>query len=379
MERVMKKQKYIIIIAGIAIIIFAYFSMSFLSGFKEDSRKVPEKEIFRFVKAEPVKYADLKGEIIAPGRVFSKSEVALSAEVSGKILQGDLPFKEGQSFIKGDLLLKIYDVEAGLSLKANKSSFLNSLAGILPDLKIDYPESYDNWFNFFDAIDIEKDLPEMPKINSTKEKVFLSSRNILNAYYNLKSAESIFKRYSIYAPFSGSITQVNVEVGGIAGINTRLGSIINTSEFEVEVPLKIENANWVNVSDEVIIKSNLTSETWNGKVIRKSGSLDVQTQSVNVYVQIFNNQKLQLYKGEFVEVLFNTLKVKDVMEIPRNSIFNSDEVFLVKNNLLAKETVNVVKVNEKTAFINGLEENEMLVVEPLINANENTKVKIIEN
>jgi len=375
----MKKQKYIIIIAGIAIIIFAYFSMSFLSGFKEDSRKVPEKEIFRFVKAEPVKYADLKGEIIAPGRVFSKSEVALSAEVSGKILQGDLPFKEGQSFIKGDLLLKIYDVEAGLSLKANKSSFLNSLAGILPDLKIDYPESYDNWFNFFDAIDIEKDLPEMPKINSTKEKVFLSSRNILNAYYNLKSAESIFKRYSIYAPFSGSITQVNVEVGGIAGINTRLGSIINTSEFEVEVPLKIENANWVNVSDEVIIKSNLTSETWNGKVIRKSGSLDVQTQSVNVYVQIFNNQKLQLYKGEFVEVLFNTLKVKDVMEIPRNSIFNSDEVFLVKNNLLAKETVNVVKVNEKTAFINGLEENEMLVVEPLINANENTKVKIIEN
>lgn len=375
----MKKQKYIIIIAGIAIIIFAYFSMNFLSGFKEDSRKVPEKEIFRFVKAEPVKYANLKGEIIAPGRVFSKSEVALSAEVSGKILQGDLPFKEGQSFRKGDLLLKIYDVEAGLSLKASKSSFLNSLAGILPDLKIDYPESYDNWFNFFDAIDIEKDLPEIPKINSTKEKVFLSSRNILNAYYNLKSAESIFKRYSIYAPFSGSITQVNVEVGGIAGINTRLGNIINTSEFEVEVPLKIENANWVNVYDEVIIKSNLTSETWNGKVIRKSSSLDVQTQSVNVYVQIFNNQKLKLYKGEFVEVVFNTLKVKDVMEIPRNSIFNSDEVFIVKNNLLTKERVNVVKVNEKTTFINGLEEKEMLVVEPLINANENTKVKIIEN
>jgi len=34
---------------------------------------------------------------------------------------------------------------------------------------------------------------------------------------------------------------------------------------------------------------------------------------------------------------------------------------------------------EITVFINGLAENEMIVVEPLINANENTKVKILEN
>ncbi len=75
----MKKQKYIIIASGIAIILFAYFSMSFLSGFKKDPVKPPEKEIFRYVKAEVVKYSDQKGEIVTSGRVYSKSEVALSA------------------------------------------------------------------------------------------------------------------------------------------------------------------------------------------------------------------------------------------------------------------------------------------------------------
>ena len=67
MEITMKKQKYIIIVAGIAIILFAYFSMSFLSGFKKEPKKVPEKEIFRYVKAEAVKYSTQKGEIVTSG------------------------------------------------------------------------------------------------------------------------------------------------------------------------------------------------------------------------------------------------------------------------------------------------------------------------
>lgn len=375
----MKKQKYIIIGSGIAIILFAYFSMSFLSGFKKDPVKAPEKEIIRYVKAEPVKYGTIDGEIITSGRVYSKSEIVLSAEVSGKILSGNVPFKKGQKFRKGDLLLKIYDKEAGLSLKANKSSFLNSLAGLLPDLKIDYPDNYASWYNFFENIDIDKDLPNMPEIKSTKEKVFLASRNILSSYYNIKSAESTFKKHYLYAPFNGSITSVNVEVGGIAGMNTKLGNIINTRELEVEVPLVIEDAKWIKKGDKVIVKNDLGTESWNGFVARISGDLDVQTQSVSVFVEIINNQKTPLYKGQYLKAYFNTLKVSDVMEIPRNSVFNSDEVFLVEDDLLLKKSINVVKVNEKSVFINGLEEGTMVVVEPLINANENTKVNILEN
>ncbi len=374
----MKKQKYVIIISGIAIILFAYFSMSFLSNFKKQPEKKNEEKIYRYVKAIPVKYEDLKGEIISSGRVYSKSEVILSSEVSGKILSGRVPFKKGQRFRKGDLLLKIYAKEAGLSLKANKSSFLNILAGLLPDLKIDFPDNYENWYNFFESIDIDKDLPEMPKITSTKEKVFLSSRNILSSYYNIKSAESNYKKHFIFAPFNGSITNVMVEVGGFAGMGTRLGNIINTEELELEVPLALEEASWVKEGNKVKIFDEKELKHWKGTVIRKSGDLDIQTQSVSIFVKIINNQKNRLYKGQYLRAHFNTLVVKNVMEIPRNSVINTDEVYIVKNNILLKEKINVVKVNEKTVFINGLNNGEMIVVEPLANANENTKVKILE-
>ncbi|PID62965.1 MAG: RND transporter [Ignavibacteriae bacterium] len=373
----MNKQKYIVIGVGIAIVLFAFLVMNILSGFKSEPKRVKEKEVLRSVKAAPVKYSKLKGKIISSGRVTSKSELFITAEVPGKIIKGNVPFKKGQSFSKGDLLLKIYDKEAGLKLKSSKSKFLNSLAGILPDLKIDFPDSYNNWYIFFENIDIEKDLPELPKINSTKEKVFLASRNLLSSYYDIKSLESNFKKYSIYAPFTGAITSVNVEVGGIAGMNMKLGSIINTQQYELEVPLNVKNDKWVKRGDEVVIKNNLETETWKGRVIRKSSNLDVKTQSLSVFVQIYNNQKTPIYKGEYLKAYFNSLQVNDAMEIPRNAVFNTNEVFVVRDNLLAKEKINIIKVNENSIFFNGLKEKTLIVIEPLVNARENTKVKVI--
>jgi membrane fusion protein (multidrug efflux system) len=67
------------------------------------------------------------------------------------------------------------------------------------------------------------------------------------------------------------------------------------------------------------------------------------------------------------------------MEIPRNAVFNANNVFLVKKGLLKKETIDVVRLNEKTLFFNGLNENDTIITEPLINANENSRVSVIKD
>ena len=173
----MNRKKTIIIVSGLAILIFAYYSYDALSNLKQDPPRRPAVEKIRAVNAEPVHYSNHTTELIASGRVVSNAEIVLSAEVSGKIEAGDIPFKTGQSFKKGDLLIRIYDKEAILDLKAKKSAFLNMTASILPDIKVSYNESHDTWVEFFESIDIEKDFPDLPEIRSPQEKVFLASRN----------------------------------------------------------------------------------------------------------------------------------------------------------------------------------------------------------
>ena len=71
---------------------------------------------------------------------------------NGKILQGDVPFKEGQNFSKGDVLIKIYNNDAEASIKASRSNFLRTLSLILPDMMVDYPDSYPAWKDFFNLL-----------------------------------------------------------------------------------------------------------------------------------------------------------------------------------------------------------------------------------
>ncbi len=65
------------------------------------------------------------------------------------------------------------------------------------------------------------------------------------------------------------------------------------------------------------------------------------------------------------------------MEIPREALFNHNEVFVVDDGKLAKRIVDVHKVNQRTALISGLAEGTEIVIEQLINTMEDTFVEIM--
>ena len=66
------------------------------------------------------------------------------------------------------------------------------------------------------------------------------------------------------------------------------------------------------------------------------------------------------------------------MEIGRSAVFNRDQVFIVVDGKLQKEQIYIEKVSEEKLVFNGVNEGTMLVIEPLINAIENTSVEILD-
>ncbi len=372
----MQRKYLVIILSGLTIVICAGLLMFALFSLKPEPPQKPIEEIVPYVKTELVSYSDMEAGFTASGRVMSEEEVALAAEVSGKILPGKISFKKGETFKKGDLLVKIYDEETKLALKAKKSKFLNSLAGVLPDFKIDFKDQYTKWYEFFENIDIDKDLPELPEVKSGKEKVFLASRNLLADYFGIKSDELRLKKHSIYAPFDGTIVEANLEVGAIAAPGVKLGKIINTRELELEVPVEHVFARWIKDNQKVIVKSDNGTRKYSGKVVRIGDNLDLATQSVPVFISVKSGKEDKILKGEYLTAEFSGVKLNAVMKIPRSAVFNNNEVFVVdKNETLSKEEINILLIGQKEIYFNGVTANEKVVIEPLINATENTKVR----
>jgi len=369
-------RRIVIVISVIFIIGLAYGLMKFLVAQKEAPPVRRAIVARRYVKIEPVNYHTIQSSVSAPGRLASVSEVDIIAEASGKIEAGKITLKKGSSFSKGDVLFVVYPDEARLSLKARKSQYQNTLASILPDLAIDFPEHKENYHRFFSSISLEKPLPPLPQVEDDKLKIFLASRNVISEYYSIQRDELQLKRHTVKAPFSGTYKEVYMELGAYTNTGGRVARAIRTDELELEVPLARTDAAWVNINDPVSVTAENGVHTWGGHVIRKSKFIDENTQSQEIYIRISNDNPQPLMAGEYLMATFPVRPIENVMEIPRNSVFNSNEVFQVRKGRLIKKEINVVKVNERTLIFNGLQEGDTVVVQQLINVSEGTLVQV---
>jgi hypothetical protein len=103
--------------------------------------------------------------------------------------------------------------------------------------------------------------------------------------------------------------------------------------------------------------------------------VDENTQSQTIFISVPYNHKKPIMAGEYFVAHFPVRPIEGVMEIPRNSVFNSNEVFVARSGRLAKEQINIVKVNESTLIFNGLPEGDSVVVQQLINVSEGTLIQ----
>ncbi|PSK84786.1 efflux RND transporter periplasmic adaptor subunit [Prolixibacter denitrificans] len=377
----MSKRRIIIVSVGLIVLLgFSFVLMQVLVGMKPEPPRKAEEVVKRFVKAKPVAYHTVTASVKAPGRVLATKEVMLVAEASGRIEPGEVALKKGARFRKGQKLLNIYKDEAEMALRSRKSQFLNSLANMLPDIKIDYPDFYDQFQQFFSSVRLDRDLPNLPTVaigNNEQLKVFLASRNILSDYYSIKKDEMALKRYTLYAPFDGTFTQVNFEVGAFVNMGTQLAKMISTNNLEVEVPVENRQSEWIKVGSPAIIHSTSRNKNWQGHVVRKADFVASSTQSRSIFVKVDPDNARDVLSGEYLDVEFKGQEIPDAMEIQRSAVFNSNIVFTVVDGRLKKEPINLIKYNEETIVFNGLEPGTELVVEPLINAKEKTEVEII--
>ena len=362
----MKKRQLIILssLFIIVVLIIAALSSGGQNGAKTEEHK--KKEI-KYVKTRSAHITNHPLMVKANGRVGSSRNVVLIAEAQGKLLPGDVHLKAGTSFKQGQLLCRIDDTEASLKMQARKSGYLTMLATAIPDLKIDYPESFKLWEAFFEGIDVTKDLPELPEIKSVKEKTYLASRNILGEYYSIKADEEMIGKFHIYAPFDGNLVDVFTEFGTVVNPGSQIARIIQTGNLEVEVPLQVEIAGYLNVGDEVSISTQGKAIKYKGRIIRMGRYVNPNTQSIDVFVSIDATAADKMYDGMYVELEVMADTLKNVVKIPRKGMIGKDEIYLVDDTLLIRKQIEVRAKDELNAYISGVENGDHIVVEALSN------------
>jgi HlyD family secretion protein len=224
------------------------------------------------VEFAEAKKVDIIERVTASGKIQPEVEVKISPDVSGEIIA--LYVEEGDSVKVGQLLLKIrpdnyesFLARASATVSASKAQFEQSKAAIaqsesrllkanidfqrnkkLHDDKVISDAEFDG---FQSAFQIARQ-----DVESAKASAEAARYNVASSEANLKDARENLRKTNIYAPMSGTVSQLNVELGErVVGTSqmtgTELMRIANLSNMEVRVNVNENDIVRVNVGDSV--------------------------------------------------------------------------------------------------------------------------------
>ncbi len=247
-------RKTLLFVIGLAIIGAAFFGAYLIV--KNNNKPKPEvQKVVKTVFTETAKNGTVPIVIPTQGNLIAKNRLELFAEVQGVFQYSAHDFKAGQSYRKGETLLRLNASEYYASVQAARSEFYNLVTSLMPDLRLDYPEAFPTWQNYLATIDVNKSLPALPEISSDKVNYFITGRGVSSSFYNIKNMEQRLGKYGITAPFNGVLTEALVTRGTLVRQGQKLGEFIDTSVYEVELSIGRTYSDLLELGEKVALQS----------------------------------------------------------------------------------------------------------------------------
>ncbi|SFN78877.1 Multidrug efflux pump subunit AcrA (membrane-fusion protein) [Bizionia echini] len=361
----------ILSILGVILIIGSFFIAKNLIDNKSKPKPVVDK-VVKTVYTDTVSNTTIPIIIPANGSLVAKQRVELYAEVQGVFKSGNKLFKPGQHYKKGETLIQIDASEYYASVQSAKSNLYNTIAAIMPDLRLDFPNMFQKWQNYLNSFDLNKTTPTLPKMTSDKENYFITGRGIVSSYYTVKNLEQRLAKYNMSAPFDGILTEALTTEGALIRSGQKLGEYIDPSVYEMEIALSKSYASLLKVNEEVELQNIEHTEKYKGKISRVNGSIDAATQTITAFIEVKNEQ---LKEGMYLEANLNAKEEPNAIEINRNLLLDDNKIFIVKDNVLDIMAVKPVFFSETTVVLKNIPNGTIILNKPVIGAYSGMLVK----
>lgn len=297
--------------------------------------------------------------VSASGQIQSESEVIISPDVPGEIVE--LKLIEGDKVEVGQLLVKIDPdlqrtnverLEAALSTsKANQANAESRLAQSRAQL-INAEASFNRSKQLF----LDKVIPESEydganaqfivaqnEVEAALQSVKAAEFNVKSAEAGLREAQKNLGRTEIYSPVAGTISKLNFEQGErVVGTSQMAGSeimiIADLNEMEVIVDVNENDIIRVGLGDSCdievdaylgktfkgIVTSIANSATSNGMNTDQVTNFEVKVRVLKEsYADLTNDKQPELSPfrpGMSASVDIKTKKVSDVVAVPIQSV-----------------------------------------------------------
>ncbi|PTB94543.1 efflux transporter periplasmic adaptor subunit [Marivirga lumbricoides] len=373
----MSKKKTIIISVIILVAATAVTLIIFMTE-PSASKSGATKETAMLVDIETVQRGNFSPIFEATGNVQPAEDVMLSPRVSGEIVRRADQFTPGATVKKGQMLLQIDPADYRNTLQLRQSELMQAQSDLTIEqgrqdiARQDYQLIGDAMASMDESLVLRE-----PQLNAVKASYKAAQASVNQARLNLQ-------RTTIKAPFNGQIITRNVNQGSQVAIGDNLGRIVSTDEYWVVVSLPVSKLPWLKfAANETSNGSSvkiLDTKAWKkgsyriGNLRELIGALENQTRMARLIVSVpdplalqpENEGKPSMLINAFVEVNIEAEEIKDVVRLNRDFVRKNETVWVMKNNKLRINEVEIMLQDARYAYISsGLSDQDSVVTTSL--------------
>jgi len=321
------------------------------------------------------------------GTVRPKSQIVMSSQVAGRVEWVSSAFASGGRFEEGDLLLRIEEADYVNRVDAASAAVAQRQVEVL-QWEEEQALAREEYQRLLAREGM--DAPDSASLSSLifrEPQLQAAQAGLRSAEAQLADARLALGRTRLVAPFDGIVRSKSVDVGQYVAPGQNLGSLYDTDEVEIVVPLTDTEASLVEglweagAGDEATRIPATVRATFGGRehewpayVDRAEGALNQETRAVDVVVRVPDpfmsdeaGRRPPLLLGTYASVDIQGVAREAYAVLPRMALRDGVAVYVVENDtlLVVRPAVVLQEIGGDVFVSADIAAGEPVVVSPM--------------
>ena len=373
------------LVISLGILILGILITVVLIKLRKPPERIEKENLAPLVKVEQLKAEDVQMVVSGYGTVSAKVEVEIVPQVSGKVVAVNPEFKAGGFIAADEQLLEIDPRDYELVVQQAQAVVAEAMVTL--DLeKAEAQVAKKEWEQLNPNTEPSSPLVlREPQIRQAEAKLESAKAHLAIAKLNLE-------RTKLSLPIDARIVSERVDLGQYVVTGQSLGVAYGTDSVEIYLPLEDRELEWFDIPDgrtksaekvTAEVKANFAGaeHSWTGYVKRTTGQIDKMSRLVSVVIEVAkpfdsSDSKPPLVPGMFVNVFIKGKILENAIAIPRTAIRNSNEVWVIEDEQLHIQSLEIVRFDENYGYaVSGLDDGVVIVVSSLDAVVEGMKIR----